>query len=412
MRGRCAAGAEGRRAVTAAKRVTDGDLYSTKPGTLAGTYLRRFWQPVACGDEVAPGRAVPRRIMSEDVTVYRGDDGRPHVVQGHCPHRATQLSTGWVEGDAIRCRYHGWKFDEHGACVEQPGEDASFAAKVCLRTYPAHEYLGLIFAYLGEGEPPPLKRFSDFERDGFVGNGPPEYWPCNYFNRIDNATDVGHLPWTHRESITRTGVVWRLETPVVTAEETAYGIRSSEKRPGHALLYSHFHMPNINQVRSTSRVEGSSQDAARLWVDRLFWRVPVDDERCVSYVIDYLPLFGEEKTAYAERRRAAGGVGAAEANAAGESVLSGAHRIEDVDIPAYKMFWIEDYAVQVGQEPISDERDEHLGRMDVGVILLRKLWRRELQALFDGQPLKEWLTPAGLAEMSEEEPVALGSRPR
>jgi len=49
--------------------------------------------------DLPDGRAKPVRIMSEDLTVYRGEGGTPHVVAFRCAHRGTQLSTGWVEGD-------------------------------------------------------------------------------------------------------------------------------------------------------------------------------------------------------------------------------------------------------------------------------------------------------------------------
>src|SRR5713226_7171098 len=108
--------------------------------------------------------------MSEDFTLYRGQSGTPHLVAFRCAHRGTQLSTGWVEGDCIRCFYHGWKYDGAGQCVEQPAEDSSFPPKVKIVSYPTEEYLGLIFAYLGDAEhgdtgafrPPPLPRYPDF----------------------------------------------------------------------------------------------------------------------------------------------------------------------------------------------------------------------------------------------------------
>ncbi len=135
------------------------DFARTGPDTLAGQYLRRFWHPVYRSQDLPLGKMVPIQIMSERFTLYRGETGIPHVVAFRCAHRGTQLSTGWVEGDCVRCRYHGWKYDGSGQCVEQPGEDESNAAKVQIRSYPTKEYLGHIFAYLGVGEPPPLRRF-------------------------------------------------------------------------------------------------------------------------------------------------------------------------------------------------------------------------------------------------------------
>jgi len=54
---------------------------------------------------------------------------------------------------------------------------------------------------------------------------------------------------------------------------------------------------------------------------------------------------------------------------------------------------LEDYIVQVGQGEIADRVNERLGRMDVGVMLLRKVWQRDLQALAEGRPLKQWVIP-------------------
>src|SRR5262245_50854752 len=158
----------------------DLDFSRTGPGTLSGRYLRSFWQPVYLAHELLPGHAKPVRTLGEDFTLYRGEDGAPHLVDFRCAHRGTQLSTGWVEGDCIRCFYHGWKYDSSGQCVEQPVEDAGFASKVKIQSYPVREYLGLIFAYLGEGakrgdtgafRPPPLPRYpflEDVDPDRFV----------------------------------------------------------------------------------------------------------------------------------------------------------------------------------------------------------------------------------------------------
>src|SRR5437879_2579298 len=139
------------------------DFVHTGPGTLAGRFMRGFWQPVHRAEDLPSGRTKPIKIMSEEFTLYRGEGGAPHVVANRCAHRGTQLSTGWVEGDCVRCFYHGWKYDGTGQCVEQPAEDASFPAKVRIRAYPTEEYLDLIWAYLGEGEAPPLRRFPQLE---------------------------------------------------------------------------------------------------------------------------------------------------------------------------------------------------------------------------------------------------------
>ena len=380
------------------------DFVHTGPGTLAGRYLRTFWHPVYRVKDLNPGRAVPIQLMSERFTLYRGEGGTPYLVDFNCAHRGTQLSTGWVQGESIRCRYHGWRYDGTGQCVEQPGEDEANAGKVKIRSYPTSEYLGLIFVYIGEGDSPPLRRHPDFEQPGVLDAGAPEIWPCNFFNRVDNACDAGHVAFTHRESISRVRNMERqLATRSLTSEETEYGIRTTNRVPGRDPFYLHFHMPITNQSRSQARVEGTLEDAAKLWVDRLFWRVPLDDQNCISFVVDRVPLTGEEGEAYRKRRREAEESQAAPLNQIAEDILAGKMTLADVDksLSTYKLFWIEDYVVQVGQGTREERPDEHLGRMDVGVFLLRKIWQRELKALAEGKPLKQWKTPEGLADMSK-----------
>src|SRR5687767_10699367 len=106
------------------------DFYHTGPGTLAGKYLRAFWQPIFRSDDLPAGRALPIRIMSQDFTLYRGAAGVPHLVDFRCAHRLTQLSIGWVEGDNIRCHFHGWMYDGNGQCVDQPVEPEPFCERV------------------------------------------------------------------------------------------------------------------------------------------------------------------------------------------------------------------------------------------------------------------------------------------
>ncbi len=148
---------------------SDGvDFVHTGPGTLAGRYLRMFWQPVYVSQELKAGYAVPIRILGESFTLYRGASGKPYIVDFRCAHRGTQLSVGWVEDDCIRCFYHGWKYDGAGQCIEQPAENESFAQKITIRSCPTQEYLGLIFAYFGEGVAPPLPGYPELEEDGEI----------------------------------------------------------------------------------------------------------------------------------------------------------------------------------------------------------------------------------------------------
>src|SRR4051812_26449574 len=159
--------------------------------------------------------------MGEDFTLYRGEGGAPHVVAFRCAHRGTQLSTGWVEGDELRCFYHGWKYNADGQCTEQPAEPEPFCNRIKIRAYPTQEYLGLIFAYLGEGEAPELPRYEIFEQEGILSVGT-EHLACNYFNRMDNSTDPVHTKFVHRwPNYEPHGLVG---IPRIWADEQAWGV--------------------------------------------------------------------------------------------------------------------------------------------------------------------------------------------
>jgi len=99
-------------------------LGAHRSGTPGGRFMRRFWMAVCRSQDLTKRATKPIRIMSVDYALYRGESGRAHVIDYRCPHRGAQMHLGWVEGDDIRCIYHGWKYDCTGQCVEQPAEDS------------------------------------------------------------------------------------------------------------------------------------------------------------------------------------------------------------------------------------------------------------------------------------------------
>jgi 5,5'-dehydrodivanillate O-demethylase len=358
------------------------DCFPTGPGTIAGQYMRRFWHPVYRAEDLQCGWAKPLRIMNEEFTLYRGEDGVPRAVAFRCPHRGAQLSSGWVEGDCIRCRFHGWKFDGSGQCVEQPAENESFAEKVRIRSYPTREYLSFIFVYFGEGEPPPLPRYPDFENH--------ELWtetymrPCNFLNNIEN--DPVHIPFTHRES--EFFLRRPREIPAVLQEETEWGLMLTTTTSTGRVQVLHYGMPNVLLFKESDR-------------DHIAWRVPIDDEHHASFQLDVQHVRdGIEGEAVKARHAARTGKLGRSPNELGAAVLRGDIRIQDLEgDDKANIVWVQDYAVQVGQGPIALRKYENLGRSDMALILQRKIWLRELQALADGESLTPWTRTERLAEL-------------
>ena len=171
---------------------------SVSRGTRMGDMLRRYWHPVGCSQSRT---AKPQRIkvMGEELVLYRGVSGEPHLMQLRCAHRSLALDYGRVEGDCIRCPYHGWLYDADGSCLDQPAEPegSSFKEKIKVRAYKAQEVSGLIFGYLGPDPAPVLPLFDCLRASEGTKYLQVQQTHCNWFNHIENVVDVSHLAWLH-----------------------------------------------------------------------------------------------------------------------------------------------------------------------------------------------------------------------
>ena len=175
------------------------------------------------------------------------------------------------------------------------------------------------------------------------------------------------------------------EIPEITVEESDWGVLLQSTFPSGRLYITQHGLPNILCFRERDR-------------DHLAWRVPIDDDNhAVSNSTS--PIF--PKATRAKRTRTAT-KRATESSAAhpeiGEAVLRGDLRIQDIEGPERSnIVWIQDYATQVGQGPLDLRKKETLGRSDRALILIRKIWERELQNLEAGKPLKQWQRTERLA---------------
>jgi 5,5'-dehydrodivanillate O-demethylase len=359
----------------------------TGPTTIAGQYLRHFWHPVFESARLVPMQAVPIRIMGEDFTLYRDEIGKPHVVAARCPHRGTQLSTGWVEGDSIRCFFHGWKFDSTGSCVEQPAEPKSFCHKIKIAVYPTQEQLGLIFTFFGSGDPPPLPRWPEFESDDVVSSM--ERLPCNYFQSAENIVDDVHVGFAHRSVPELGGSSRGILPPTVSGQETPFGLTVTFSNV-HCSEQNHFIMPNLCYVPYTLLYRDPQHMERRLQMRTLFWYVPIDDVSHHHVQVTAGPplvIDGMKR----ERRSPHSVAAEIAAVLAGNSDCHKERPLPGKRKP--DLVRIQDGVTIVGQGEIADRTQERLGASDAGVILLRKIWSRELRSLGEGKTIKAFVRP-------------------
>jgi phenylpropionate dioxygenase-like ring-hydroxylating dioxygenase large terminal subunit len=76
-------------------------------------FLRNSWY-VAAWDREVSRAPLARMLLGEPVVLYRKADGTPIALEDRCCHRHLPLSRGRVEGDGLRCGYHGLRFDASG----------------------------------------------------------------------------------------------------------------------------------------------------------------------------------------------------------------------------------------------------------------------------------------------------------
>ncbi len=174
-----------------------------------GEVLRRFWLPACLLDEVpAAGRGpVKVRLVGENLIAWRNRDGKVALLQEACPHRGASLMLARDEGDGLRCIYHGWKVDAAGHVGEMPGEpaDSKMCGRVNTASYPCKEAGGLLWAYLGSGDPPPLPRFPWMDLPAAHVVARKTVYNVNFVQSLEGSLDSAHSDFLHSSETTASG---------------------------------------------------------------------------------------------------------------------------------------------------------------------------------------------------------------
>jgi renierapurpurin 18,18'-hydroxylase len=107
------------------------------------------WYPLAWSKEVRRGKAHGVRFAGSPIVLVRTESGRAFALEDRCAHRQVPLHAGVVEGESIRCGYHGWTYDCSGRCVDIPYLGRERLPNG-VRSYPCREAHGLIFVFPGD----------------------------------------------------------------------------------------------------------------------------------------------------------------------------------------------------------------------------------------------------------------------
>jgi len=336
----------------------ENDLFTrVSPGTRMGEVLRRYWHPVGVSEWVT---AKPQRLrlLGEDFVLYRGASG-PVLMQLRCAHRSLALDYGRVEGDCIRCPYHGWLYDKTGQCLEQPAEPegSGFKDKIRLNAYRVQEDGGLVFGYLGPDPAPLLPLYDTLTFDNGTKIIQRDTIEANWFQLVENIPDLAHLPWLHGGSF-----------HIVSGKKITYHWERRDYGFDNVMLIdavsdihrSSYCFPYTN--RFTVRPEKPGADPQRT----LLYRVPIDDGSTALYMVRTY-------------------------NSAESSLRVQTRGWKRDDYQTDPTGWWgihpndQDRMAVEQQGLIADRPNEHLGASDAGIIQMRQMMRQALAAIADGR---------------------------
>jgi phenylpropionate dioxygenase-like ring-hydroxylating dioxygenase large terminal subunit len=206
---------------------------------LGAPYIRNLWYVAAWSHELAPAAPIARVMLGEPIALYRGRDGAVVALEDRCPHRHAPLSLGRVEGDDLRCMYHGLRFGSDGACKEMPAR--AQPPRIAVRSYPVVERWSWVWIWMGDvdrADPSRIPAAFGLDDPRWVMRADAMDYEANWELLNDNLCDLSHLDFSHETTLGgSSGVKWAPELPRITPLEDGLRIErwfpDSRLAPGH-----------------------------------------------------------------------------------------------------------------------------------------------------------------------------------
>lgn len=344
----------------------------TGDAPMARMLRENYWIPFARSESLQPGHAPQRvRLLGHDLVAFRAEDGTLGLMDEHCPHRRASLALARMEGCSLRCIYHGWRMDGAGRVVEVPSEgerSALFASHVGVNRRLVREGGGLLWAFLGQGDPPELPPlpFMSVPAKG-------RWWArmtvdCNWLQGFEGALDSVHLNWLHQGWQEPGKAQFLVDSPTYEIVETPYGLRTAAIRSAGEPGKVHFRVAEFVApfyAFSASRQPVIPTDCS------CFISVPIDDGHHMLFF-----GFWDESGSLADISRFFGGLDP-------DDLLKGDYTRENnwgQDREAMKRGHFsgftgsvlhEDLGVQASMGPIVDRSLENLCSTDLAIVRMR-----------------------------------------
>jgi 5,5'-dehydrodivanillate O-demethylase len=343
-------------------------------GTPMGNLMRRYWQPIGALVDLENKWTRRIRLLGEDLVLFKDRQGRLGLIAEQCPHRRASFAHGIPTQDGIRCPYHGWEYNAQGQCINQPNEQdkCAFRDKVSTDAYPVEEMGGMLWAYMGPQPQPLLPRWDGFVAEGTIRIMGRTLLPINWLQIMENSLDPVHTEWLHGHHYEflkeQEGVKVAISARhlKIDFKEFQYGMTKhrlleghsedgDDWKVGHPIVF-----PNMLAV-------GNGDEKSRYYSFQM--RVPVDDTHTLHLWFNaYVPPQGV---------------------AVPQHLLEKVHTYEVPYLDEQGEFIVDnvdgqDMMAWISQGPIADRTQENLGATDKGVVMYRRMLKREMDKVQAG----------------------------
>lgn len=353
-------------------------------GTPMGELLRRYWQPIAPVATLLDDPVRRIKILGEELVLYRDRSGRLGLVGPRCAHRLVHLRFGIPQEHGLRCPYHGWCYDETGACTDTPLEprNSRFKNSIRIPSYPVREMGGLVFAYMGPDPAPILPPWDFLVWPNSIRQIGVTIIPCNWLQCHENSADPFHNAYLHghffRYQLQRAGLL-----DVRAGDTGTHRVFTSIRQPegSDGLAYERDTYGFRKGIRySTSK--GAARDWIRWFPYNIFpyysrsvsqfrtqvnMRVPLDDTHTyhLSYVLYHAPGVDAPKqdvVPYFE-----------------------APMFDEAGRPILDYVLAQDMAAWLSQGDVTDRTSEHLASTDRAIVEFRRIIAEQLGEVAQGR---------------------------
>ena len=165
-------------------------------------YPKNCWYVAATCAEITES-PLGRRLLGEDVVLWRGASGRVAAFVDRCAHRAFPLSHSDVDGDHLVCGYHGCTYDADGKCIHIPSQP-QVPTGMRVGVFPVLEHPPFVWIWLGKpaaaagSEPPRTLWINDPMWTTF---GSAWQVTANYMMIHEHYLDFSYAPILHRRDV-------------------------------------------------------------------------------------------------------------------------------------------------------------------------------------------------------------------